>query len=346
MKSVVGAPAESLIEEIRGPGWRDRASHIPALGSLVRNPWHLGWLVFFIPPLTLADYDLFRVNTVLLFVLVAIGFNLMTGFGGQFVVFSATMVGVGSYTTMILLNHGVSVFIAMPAAGVSTAVIGFLLGLLTTRLTGIYLSLSSVGVATSIGFLLSQWRSLTGGDDGLAFPHDALGDFWPLPVTVIYLIVLAVMFVGLLGAHRLISGQWGRELRAMRVSPVAAQACGININGAKTAIVSVGCCYWGVAGALQALASGFIAPTDFGLDVATLQLAMVVIGGLGTFIGPVYGAIVVGGLKNILSFSLGFQTLIFAVLLYVVTLTMPGGIAEGVNRAGRFARRLYSRVRP
>jgi len=323
---------------------RERGARIPVLGWVVKDPRQLLWLLFLVPPLVLPDFDLFRASSVLIFVPVVVGFNLMTGYGGQFVVFSASMVGVGAYATIIALNHGVPLPAAMLTGGAVTAAVGYVLGIVTTRITGIYLALGSVGVATAINVVMNEWRPVTGGGDGLAFPHDALGDLWPLPPLYVYGLILAVTLVGMIVAWRVVSAQFGRELRALRVNPIAAAACGVNVNSCKAAIVSVGCFYWGIAGSLQALNGGYIAPSDFGLDVATLHLAMVVIGGLGAFEGPVLGALVVGGLKNVLVFSLGFQTLIFAALLYLVILTMPGGLAEGIRRLARLGIVVGTRV--
>jgi branched-chain amino acid transport system permease protein len=312
----------------------------PIAGWFVADPRQFAWLIFFLP-LLLPSYYLYEAITVVLFVPAVVGYNLVVGYGGLFVIFSAPMVGVGAYTATLLAVHAVPLPLAILGGGMACGIGGLFLGLLTIRLSGIYLALSSVGVATAINLVMNQWVSVTGGEEGLAFPHSAFGSFYPLSSSTLYLIVVGATFLGVFASWRMVSGQWGRTLRAMRTTPIAARACGINVERTKTVVVVVACFYWGIAGGLEAMTNGYIGPGDFGLSTATLHLAMLVIGGVGSFAGPVIGAILVGSLQNVLTFSAGFQSLIFALSLYLVVRLMPGGLDDGMRRLWRRRYKLF-----
>jgi branched-chain amino acid transport system permease protein len=293
---------------------------------------HLLWLGFLLP-LLLPDYRLFYVISVVILIPVVVGYNLITGYGGLFVLTSGPMVGLGAVVATVAAYHGLVLPLSLVAGGIVAAAIGFFLGLLTVRLSGIVLALTSIGLGNVITLLTWTFGREPGGAvGGLAFPREAFGGLWPLPAAVPYLVVVAVALLGLAVSWRLVSGQWGRELRAMRTSESAARACGIDVERVKTGVVSAGCFYWGVAGALQAFATGFVAPSDFGLDRTTLHLAMLVIGGLGSFLGPVLGVLTVAAIQTVLHFSVGLQTVLFAALLYLTLLVMRGGLNEGLQR--------------
>jgi branched-chain amino acid transport system permease protein len=310
------------------------------LKAAARNLLWLGFLL----PLLLPDYHLFRATTIVLLIPIVIGYNLITGYGGQLVLASAAMVGLGAVVATVVAGRGVIVPLAIIAGGVAAAAIGYLLGLITVRLSGIILALTSIGLANAVSLVTWTIAARAGGLGGIAFPHGAYVGLSPLPAWIGYLSALAATAVGLVVCWRLVSGQWGRALKAMRVSERGARVCGVNVDLAKIAVVSVGCFYWGIAGALQAFETGFVAPSDFGLDRTLLHLAMLVVGGMGSLFGPLYGVLAVAGIQTVLYFSVGLQTLFFAALLYAVLLLMRGGLNEGLARTGGWLIRLWART--
>jgi ABC-type branched-subunit amino acid transport system ATPase component/ABC-type branched-subunit amino acid transport system permease subunit len=281
-------------------------------------------------PLLLPDYELFRATSVLVLLPVIIGVNLVVGYGGQFVMLSAAMSGVGGYVTIVLLNAGLPLAIALPAAGAVSGVLGVAFGALVSRLRTIYLALTSISVATALTLAMSVWIPITGGDNGLAYPAQAFEAARSAPV--LYCFVLGVAGCGLVIAWRLVSAQYGRLLVASRTNEIASISCGVDVFTVRRTLIGLACVYWGIGGALYAQVSGFISPTDFGLDVATIHLALAVIGGLATFDGPILGTLTIAGARDLLTLSNAYQTLLFGALLYVVIRLMPGGLSGAIAR--------------
>lgn len=294
---------------------------------------HLAWLLF-LYPLTWTDYNISQMTSIVVLVIIAVGYNLVVGYSGQFVVFSAAMVGIGAYAMAYLLGHNWGWVAAMVAATAMTGAIGYVVGALTGRFRGVYLALVSVGLAEAVTIVLENWAPVTGGETGLSVPTISLGGSAPPSATSLYILVLVLAAISILIYWRLTSSQWGRNLRALSFHPIAATSAGINVAAAKRTAVGIGGLFWGLAGALSALAAGYLSPDDYGLSVSTTHLAMIVIGGLGSFAGPILGAVTLGGLTDLLKFSGGLSTLIYAAILYLVVLFVPGGMADGFKRLG------------
>jgi branched-chain amino acid transport system permease protein len=301
----------------------------------MRRLLHAGWLLFLLPFLW-SDYNESQASAVLVLVIVAVGYNLIVGYSGQFVAFSASIVGVGAYGMAWLLEKGLPWPLGVIVVMALTGAIGYVVGALTVRFRGVYLALVSVGFAEAVGIVLSNWTPVTGGENGLAVPNISLGGSSPPSATSVYGLVLAMTLVSLGVMWRLTSSQWARNLKAVSHNEIAAMVSGINVASARRITVGIGSTYWGLAGALSAIVAGYLSPDDYGLSQTITHLAMVVVGGLGTFLGPILGAVVLGALPDILRFSGGLQTLLFAVVLYAVVLLFPGGLHEGFIRLGGF----------
>jgi branched-chain amino acid transport system permease protein len=297
------------------------------------------WLVLLLPYL-LGPVPLFKVTGVVLLILVAIGYNLITGYAGQFIVVSAAVMGVGAYATAFFLGRwNIPVLPAVLLASCLSSALGALTGMLTVRLSGIYLALMSVGLAQAAVIAMQRWTSVTGGENGLPVNNVSIaGQSPPSPVGM-YTVVLVATVLGLIVSWRLVSGQWGRLLKAVAHNELAARSAGIDVEATKRTVLVVGFFYFGLAGSLSALLNRFLAPDDFNLTVAINHLAMLVIGGMGTFIGPVLGAIVVGGVPKVLTFSQGYQTVLFAIAVFVVVMFVPEGLAAGPRRLWQSLRR-------
>jgi branched-chain amino acid transport system permease protein len=321
-REMAGAPAQSASERRRS-----RRS------VWIRRLPHLGWLLL-LAPFTWSQYNMSQAAAVVVLIIVAVGYNLIVGYSGQFVMFSAAMVGIGAYGMAWLLEQGIAWPVDLVAVMAATGVAGYLVGAATVRFQGIYLALVSVGLSEAVGIVLSNW-SVTGGEDGLAVPNISLGGSNPPSAAAIYFLVLLMTVISLLVAWRLTSSQWARNLKAVSHNEIAATVSGINPAAVRRTVVGVGSIYWGLAGGLSAIVSGYLSPDDYSLTQSTSHLAMIVVGGLGTFAGPVIGAVVLGAIPDVLKFSDSAQTLLFAGILYLVVLTFPGGLHEGFVRIGR-----------
>ena len=271
----------------------------------------------------------------------ALGLNLIYGFTGQFSLGHAAFYAVGAYTAAILMDPGgVAYYWTIPAAGAVCLVVGFLFGLPALRLEGLYLALATFALSVATPQLLkydtiSKW---TGGVQGVAIikpdpPFD-------LPISQdrwLYYFTLVVMLVMFVGAWNLLRGRTGRALKAIRDNPIAASAMGVNTALYKSLTFGVSALYTGIAGALGAIAIQFVAPDSFNLFLSISFLVGVVIGGLASIPGAVFGGVVIVFIPNLAEqVSKAAPWAIYGIFLILFMYFMPTGIWG-------FIRMLYAR---
>ena len=309
-------------------------------------------------PLITSSFVTFQVTEVIIYGLAILGLNLLIGFNGQFSLGHSAFYGIGAYTTAILMhNYDVAYYWTVPAAGVVCFVVGFLFGLPALRLQNLYLALATfaLGNATPQILKFHGLESWTGGVQGLVvdqpdppeFLNTALswlklpeidGDQW------LYYFTLAVVLVMFIAAANLIRSRTGRAIMAIRDNPIAAAAMGINTSLYKTLTFGVSALYTGVAGALGALAVAFVAPDSFTIFLSISLLVGLVIGGVGSIPGCIFGGLFVLYVPNIAnSLSTGLAGAIYGVILLLVIFVMPAGAAGFVRYAAqRFSRRRHN----
>lgn len=243
---------------------------------------------FFASPFLLYTLNLMAVN-----VIVAIGLNILVGYTGQISLGHAGFVAIGAYTSVLLMSRvGVPFPIALIAAGLLSAAIGFLLGLPALRLEGPYLAIATLGFGMATTVVIGR-TALFGGHMGLVVPPPRLG---PLDLSSdrgIYAITISAAVVLAMMARNLMRSRTGRAFQAIRDSDIAAQMAGVDLARYKTLSFAISAFYAGLAGGLWAIVLGFINPGMFNFIVSVLFLAMVVAGGLGTIAGPIAGAILI-----------------------------------------------------
>ncbi|HWD56945.1 MAG TPA: branched-chain amino acid ABC transporter permease [Stellaceae bacterium] len=288
-------------------------------------------------PLVSSSFVTFQVTEVIIYGLAILGLNLLTGFNGQFSLGHSAFYGIGAYTTAILMhNYDIAYYWTVPAAGAVCFVVGFLFGLPALRLQNLYLALATfaLGNATPQILKFHALEGLTGGVQGLVVdqpdPPDFLsfidGDQW------LYYFTLAVTLVMLAAAANLIRSRTGRAIKAIRDNPIAASAMGINTSLYKTLTFGVSALYTGVAGALSALAVAFVAPDSFTIFLSISLLVGLVIGGVGSIPGCIFGGLFVLYVPNIAnSVSTGLAGAIYGVILLLVVFAMPAGAAGFVR---------------
>ncbi|MBM3355180.1 MAG: branched-chain amino acid ABC transporter permease, partial [Betaproteobacteria bacterium] len=196
-------------------------------------------------------------------------------------------------------NFGLPWIVGIAAATAATALAAWLIGLLTIRLRGDYLAITSFGIAVTIQLVTLNWEALTGGSQGLSrIPKPLAGTFdSPLAFNLWYLALLAAV-VGLLywGLERIVRSPWGRVLRAIREDETAALALGKSARRFRLEAFVLGAALMGLAGALYVSFIGFVSPFDF-LPILTFQVwAMLIVGGSGNNRGALLGALVVWGI--------------------------------------------------
>jgi branched-chain amino acid transport system permease protein len=246
------------------------------------------------------------------FALLALGWNLLAGFTGQFSLAPAAFAMLGAYATALLDYHlKAPLAIGIPAAIAGTALLGWLLGRIVLRLKGPYLALTTLSFAEIARVVVGNSYEFTRGDQGLNVPgllHSRLG---------YYYLFLAVLLAVLAGLYVLMRGRPGRFWLAIRDDEIGAESRGIDVVRYKTFAFALSCAICGLAGSLYGTFSQLVSP-ELGLLLQTgLVISMVVIGGIGTLTGPIVGALLVYVASEWLRGAGNIQMIVFALLVIV-----------------------------
>jgi branched-chain amino acid transport system permease protein len=273
-------------------------------------------------------YVIFVGALTLLYIILAVGLNLLIGIAGQFALAHAAMYGIGAYATGLLQVDGkLPYFVAAPAGALAACLIGTVLALPALRLSGIYLAIASLAFAQASVWVFNHWDSVTYGAAGFSIPPV---DFAPLPLRP----ELGMYYLSWLIAALLLAFAWnlsrsgvGRALVAMRDNDVPAQMLGVNLLRYKVLAFALSGLYAGTAGALYTGILNFVSPESFGLFEIVVIKAMIIVGGLGSIAGSVIGAALLMGLLEAVRGVPSAQELAFGLLLLVFVLFQPQGIA-------------------
>jgi branched-chain amino acid transport system permease protein len=321
----------------------------PRAGAIIRLANSLGTrqlaiaaavLIALLVPFAFKSFVVFQLTLVMVYGLAILGLNLLTGFNGQFSLGHSAFYGIGAYTAAILMDQlDLAYYWTLPSAGVVCFIVGFLFGLPALRLQGLYLALATFALATAMPQILKfqPLEPLTGGVQGIVIlkpdpppgvPLDA--DQW------LYYFTLAVLLMMFAGAANLVKSRTGRAMMAIRDHPIAAASMGINTALYKTLTFGVSAFYTGVAGALGAIAVQFVAPDSFTLLLSVSLLVGLVVGGVGSIPGSLFGGVFVLFVPNIAErVSTGLAGAIYGVILLLVIFIMPSGAAGFVRLIGR-----------
>jgi branched-chain amino acid transport system permease protein len=273
--------------------------------------------------------------TVLQFIIMATAWNILGGFAGYVNFGSGAFFAVGAYTAVSLYK-----WLALPlglqilAGAVMAGLLGLGVGLLTLRLRGIFFSIATIAITIIIETVVLNW-TYVGGAKGLPILRPT-----EIPLFENYtqwlFFVMAVIAVVAIAAARYIQSSWfGRGLRAIRDNEVAAECSGVPTLRLKLVAATISGALMGAAGAPYAMLGSFIEPNAaFSLNHAVNALAMPIIGGMGHWIGPVIGAVLLGGLQQIVTVTLSSEmnVLVVGVMLVIFVVAAPEGILGLVKR--------------
>ena len=255
------------------------------------------------------------------FALIALGWNLLAGFTGQFSLAPAAFAMLGAYATALLAYHlKAPLAIGIPAAIAATALLGFLLGRIVLRLKGPYLALTTLSFAEIARVVIYNSYNFTRGDQGLNVPalmESRVG---------YYYLFLAVLLATLAALYGLMRGRAGRFWLAIRDDETGAESRGIPVVRYKTIAFALSCAICGLAGSLYGTFSQLVSP-ELGLLLQTgLVIAMVVIGGMGTLTGPLVGALLVYLASEWLREVGGIQLIVFSLAVIVFARFFRAGL--------------------
>ena len=278
-------------------------------------------------------YHLFVANLVVIYVLLAIGLNILLGYAGQLAFANAAMFGIGAYATGLLqVKLGWSFWLAFPAGALIAAAVGLAISLPALRLSGLYLALSTLAFAQATQWVFLHWESVTFGAGGFKTPPLS---FAPLPIGKplgLYYLSLVLMVLLFLFAKNLVASRVGRAFVAVRDGEVAAESLGVDLLRTKALAFGISGFYAGVAGGLYSAMLNFVAPEGFDLFQMVLQKSMIVVGGLGSITGSLLGAGVIIVLLEFLRAFKGLQEIVFGGLLVFFVLFMRGGLIAVIKR--------------
>ncbi len=245
----------------------------------------LGILPFFV-----GEYTLYIVNLIAINSIVAIGLNILVGYTGQISLGHAGFFAIGAYSCVLLMVKAhVPFVLALPAAGLISAVFGFVLGLPSLRLEGPYLAIATLGFGMAVTQIISH-SEFTGGHMGIGAPPMSIGPFVADSGVEQYFVITTIAVLLACGAVNLMKTRVGRAFVAIRDSETAAEAMGINLTYYKTLSFAVSAFYTGVGGALMAFALEHVSAGSFNLILSITFLAMVIVGGLASVMGSILGA--------------------------------------------------------
>ncbi len=220
----------------------------------------------------------------------ALGLNLLTGFTGQISLGNAAFLSVGAYTTAWLSNKGVPFIAVMYLSGLVSALVGMVFGIPSLRLKGLYLAIATLAAHFIIAFVVTHWDAVTGGVNGTSVEPARIGSFVFDSDLRLYYIVLAAATFHLWFAKNLFRTRMGKAFIAVRDHDISAEVMGVNVFKYKLYAFAISSFFVGVAGSLLAYQARIISPENFPLSVAIDQLGMIIIGGLGSVLGSIFGA--------------------------------------------------------
>jgi branched-chain amino acid transport system permease protein len=255
-------------------------------------------------PLFASSYWLDVLNRIGIAIIGALGLNVLIGYTGQISIGHAAFLAVGAYTTAVLeAKVGLPFYLAIPGAALVTAVFGLLFGLPSLRLKGLYLAIATLAAHFITTYAIIHWEGMTGGVLGLLVPTPTLFGFTLDADARIFYVIFACVIPATFCAKNLFRTKVGRAFIAIRDQDVAAQVIGVSLFKYKLLAFSMSSFYAGIAGGLMAHHSRILFSDAFTLLVAIDYLAMIIIGGMGSILGSIFGAMFMTLLPEVLKLT-------------------------------------------
>jgi branched-chain amino acid transport system permease protein len=289
----------------------------------------LAAVVLVLPAVTRDGYIIQLLNIAILNAIVVLGLNFATGWTGQINFGQAAFYGLGAYTTAISTKAGIP-WIATPLLSVAVVLIASLaLGVPTLRLRTYYLAMTTIGFGEIVRLIIVHWEPVTGGTSGLrAIPGISVFGFGPQGQIQHYYVLIAALALATLIASRIRHSALGRAMIATKDSEIAAEQSGVDTIRTKLLAFMIGAVYAGLAGCLYASSIRFISPDSFSGVQAILLMTMLIVGGMGSIVGCVIGAVALTILPEALRFLGQWYLVLYGIGVIAVIVLAPGGLAS------------------
>jgi branched-chain amino acid transport system permease protein len=281
-------------------------------------------VILFTAPLYWGNYWLGVANLIGITIIAATGLNILLGYCGQLSIGHAGFIAVGAYTAAVLTNRlELPFLVGLISAGVAAGLIGLIFGIPSVRVKGFYLAITTIAAQFIIIWVINHWSSVTGGFTGISVPLASIGGFVFKSEASQFYLIITITIICIFFAKNLVRTRVGRAFIAIRDNDLAAEVMGINLFRYKLLAFFIGCFLAGIAGSLLAHWIGFMNAEQFSLTESILYIGMIIIGGLGTTIGPILGVVFIRLLQQVLTVQV--------VPFLESTVALPAGFASGVT---------------
>ncbi len=293
--------------------------------------------VLLIMPVVSSMYQTNIMISALLYVMLALGLNIVVGIAGQLVLGYVAFYAVGAYTYALLNQYfALGFWVCLPLGGIMAIFFGLALGFPVLRLRGDYLAIVTLGFGEIVRLVLQNWADVTGGPRGISNipPPGLFGAKLDLAENSIYIyyLVLAAVLVTILIISRIKNSRVGLALQALREDEIAAEAMGIDITKVKLSAFALGSCWAGFAGVIFAAKTSFINPASFSFMESAMILSMVVLGGMGSISGVIIAAMILILVPEYLRAFSEYRMLIFGMVMVLMMIFRPQGLVTSERR--------------
>jgi branched-chain amino acid transport system permease protein len=312
-----------------------------------------GLLALLAFPFVASEYWLYLACLVAINIASTMGLNMLTGYTGLVSLGQAAFMGLGAYTVAILqLRYGTPLLVNLLAGGLVAMAAGVLVGLPSLRVKGLYLAIATIAAGVIAHFVFSHFTALTGGSSGLSVPPAQLFGVELDSSFRLYWVIMPVTLLLLLGAANLFRTRIGRAFIAIRDRDISAEVLGIPLLRYKLLSFAISSFYAGVAGGLFAYFFRAVTPESFPLLMSIFFLAAVIVGGMGSVLGSIFGAVFMTLVPELLKMIVGWlpvalvgdnatlilspvRTIVFGALIVLFLIFEPLGLAEMWRRTRR-----------
>ena len=288
-------------------------------------------------PLFLQNYYLSELGLLLVYAIAGIGLMILTGHTGQVSFGHAAFLGIGAYCHTILISHGVPFLVSAALTVALSGLVGMALGRSASKMHGFYLAIATLAFLILVETLLGEWEAVTGGHAGLKVPALQMFGIPLKSVWQQYYVDLFFLIVVVLGAANLFRTPTGRSFLAVRDSELSARSLGVNVEWVKIQSFGVSAAITGLAGVLLAHHLSYLSPEVFSVMESLKLMLMIVVGGLGSILGAIFGAILISLLPISISFlkdvlppaigqQAGLEPLLFGLIIVIFIVFEPQGI--------------------
>ena len=301
----------------------------------------IGAIFFIVFPLVFSLYQIDIMTTALIYVVIGLGLNIVVGLAGLLDLGYVAFFAVGAYAYALLNAHfGLGFWICLPIGGAMGFLFGIVLGFPVLRLRGDYLAIVTLGFGEIIRLVLENWNDFSFGPSGIAnIPRPGL---FGLDLSLhqnhiyIYYLMIGLTLFTIFVVRRLQDSRIGRAWMALREDEIACQAMGINKTRTKLSAFALGACWAGMGGVVFAAKTTFINPASFTIWESVIILCVVVLGGMGSVVGVVCGALILKLLPEYFRAFSEYRMLIFGAVLVFMMVFRPGGIISDVRKIYTF----------